>query len=155
MTESETVGASDCLGQTIWTMNFLKHQGIHTRRRYCYQDNDRIKRGDIHLLYCPTADIVADFYSKPQQGSLYKRFCDMVMGMTPVPPVEDPSFTCPTSQERVGSSIFGAGGQRTDGENMTKMARPTVTWADRVRGFAGGIARPELLGPAHEKLVNR
>ena len=24
-TESETVGASDCLGQIIWTMNFLEH----------------------------------------------------------------------------------------------------------------------------------
>ncbi|CAJ1944849.1 unnamed protein product [Cylindrotheca closterium] len=51
----------------------------------------------------------------------------------------------------VGSSIFGAGGRHTDGEIMTKMARPTVTWADRVRGFAGGIARPESLGPEHEK----
>ncbi|CAJ1937343.1 unnamed protein product [Cylindrotheca closterium] len=100
--------------------------------------------------------MLADFFSKPQQGSLYTRFRDMVMGITPVPPVEDPSLTCPTSQERVGSSIFGAGGQRTDGENMTKMTRPTVTWADRVRGFAGGIARPESLGPAHKKkLVNR
>ncbi|CAJ1943967.1 unnamed protein product [Cylindrotheca closterium] len=64
--------------------------------------------------------------------------------------------TSTTSQERVGSSIFGAGGQRTDGKNMTKMTRPMVTWADRVRGFAGGIARPESLGPAHKKrLLNR
>ncbi|CAJ1965867.1 unnamed protein product [Cylindrotheca closterium] len=65
------------------------------------------------------------------------------------------SLTMPRYKlQAVGSSIFGAGGQRTNGENMTQMARPTVTWADRVRGFAGGIARPESLGPVHEKLVN-
>ncbi|CAJ1944870.1 unnamed protein product [Cylindrotheca closterium] len=55
------------------------------------------------LLYCPTKDMLADFFSKPQQGSLYARFRDMVMGITPVPPVEDPSLTCPTSQERPGN----------------------------------------------------
>ena len=43
-TESETVGASDCLGQTIWTMNFLEHQGVKVRRNYYYQDNESAMR---------------------------------------------------------------------------------------------------------------
>ena len=165
-TESETVGASDCLGQTIWTMNFLEHQGIKVRRNYYYQDNksamrlekngiqsaskrsrhidirfffikDRIKRGDIHLLYCPTEDMVADFFSKPSQGKLFNRFRDMIMGITPVPPVEDPSLSSnTTAQERVGSSVFCANEQRTDNERwtdskITKSKR--VTWTDRVK----------------------
>src|SRR6056300_1625956 len=39
-TESELVGASDCLGQTLWTVNFLEHQGIKVRKNYYYQDNE-------------------------------------------------------------------------------------------------------------------
>ena len=143
-TESETVGASDCLGQTIWTMNFLEHQGIKVRRNYYYQDNesamrlekngiqsaskrsrhidirfffikDRIKKGDIHLLYCPTEDMVADFFSKPLQGKLFTRFRDMIMGQTTVPPVLDPSLgSDDPAQERVGNSVFCAGERRTD-----------------------------------------
>ena len=188
-TESETVGASDCLGQTIWTMNFLEHQGIKVRRNYYYQDNesamrlekngiqsaskrshhidirfffikDRIKRGDIHLLYCPTEDMVADFFSKPLQGKLFTRFRDMIMGQTTVPPVEDPSLgSNAPAQERVGSSVFCAGerhtdggrradhdgrriddGQTTNGERRTDAVQTkdpaklkSVTWADRVK----------------------
>ena len=163
-TESETVGASDCLGQTIWTMNFLEHQGIKVRRNYYYQDNesamrlekngiqsagkrsrhidirfffikDRIKKGDIHLLYCPTEDMVADFFSKPLQGKLFTRFRDMVMGITPVPPVEDPSLlSSPATQERVESSDFGVDGRQTDDdENSIKEVKKVVTWADIVR----------------------
>ena len=40
LTESQTVGASDCLGQTIWTMNFLECQGFKVWRNYYYQDNE-------------------------------------------------------------------------------------------------------------------
>ena len=39
-TESETVGASDCLRKTIWTMNLLEYQGFKVRRNYYYQDNE-------------------------------------------------------------------------------------------------------------------
>ena len=98
-TESETVGASDCLGQTIWTMNFLECQGFKVRRNYYYQDNesairlekngiqsagkrsrhidirfffikDQIKKGDIHLLHCPTEDMLADFFSNAVSATL-------------------------------------------------------------------------------------
>lgn len=162
-TESELVGASDCLGQTIWTMNFLEHQGIKVRRNYYYQDNesairlekngiqsaskrsrhidirfffikDRIKRGDIHLLYCPTEDMLADFFSKPLQGKLFIRFRDMIMGHAPLPPVVDPSPRDCAAQERVGSQDFGADEQQTDDGSMTKSTIPKVTWADLVRG---------------------
>ena len=131
-TESETVGASDCLGQTIWTMNFLECQGFKVRRNYYYQDNesairlekngiqsagkrsrhidirfffikDRIKKGDIHLLYCPTEGMLADFFSKPLQGALFIRFRDMIMGHAAPPPVEDPSLRSCAAQEHVGS----------------------------------------------------
>jgi len=167
-TESELVGASDCLGQTLWTVNFLEHQGISVRKNYYYQDNesairlekngiksagkrsrhinirfyfikDRIEKGDIHLLYCNTEDMVADFYSKPQQGSLFTRMSNYVMGHTPMPQVEDPSMSSPTTQERVGS---GVDGRLTDGESTygqtdrrpDEQTQKGLSWADIVRG---------------------
>ena len=65
----------------------------------------------------------------------------MIMGITPVPPVEDPSLgSNTTAQERVGSSVFCANEQRTDDEQRTDNERSNgltkskkVTWADRVR----------------------
>jgi KUP system potassium uptake protein len=162
-TESETVGASDCLGQTIWTMNFLEHQGVNVRRNYYYQDNesamrlerngirsaskrsrhidirfffikDRIEKGDIHLLYCPTEDMLADFFTKPLQGKVFERFRDMVMGRIPVAPVEDPSLAHTPAQERVGSSnLEAATWKPCDGSSAQDSAHKKVSWADVVK----------------------
>ena len=42
---------------------------------------DRIQRGEINLVYCPTGEMVADVFSKPLQGGLFKKFRDVVMGI--------------------------------------------------------------------------
>ena len=84
---------------------------------------------------------MADFFSKPLQGKLFNRFRDMIMGITPVPPVEDPSLgSNTTAQERVESSVFCANEQRTDDEPLADVKRTNgriepkkVTWADRVK----------------------
>ena len=65
----------------------------------------------------------------------------MIMGITPVPPVEDPSLgSNTTAKERVGSSVFCANEQRTDDESLADDKRTNgraepkkVTWADRVK----------------------
>ena len=41
---------------------------------------DRIKSGDINIVYCPTNRILADFLIKPLQGSKFKILCDQLMG---------------------------------------------------------------------------
>ena len=43
---------------------------------------DRIKNGDIEVVYCPTEEMLADFMSKPVQGSLFKNFRAALMGWT-------------------------------------------------------------------------
>ena len=42
--------------------------------------HDRVKAGDIDVLYCPTERMVADFFTKPVQGNTFKMFRDAVMG---------------------------------------------------------------------------
>ena len=150
-TESELVGASSCIPQIMWTVNFLKAQGINVRRNYLYQDNhsamrmerngrqsagprsrhinirfffvkDRIQKGEVHLMYCPTEHMVADFFSKPTQGALFKYFRNIVMGYAPTPVIPDPTLDSPAPEERVGGTITGSGESKT------------VSWADIVRG---------------------
>ena len=41
---------------------------------------DVLHRKNINLQYCPTDDMVADFYTKPLQGSLFKKMRDFTMG---------------------------------------------------------------------------
>jgi hypothetical protein len=42
-----------------------------------------VKRGLVTIEYCPTADMVADLFTKPVQGPTFNRLRDKVMGNTP------------------------------------------------------------------------
>ena len=42
--------------------------------------HDRVKSGKINVVYCPTDKMVADFFTKPLQGSIFKKFRALVMG---------------------------------------------------------------------------
>ena len=46
---------------------------------------DRIKNGKVSVLWCPTGEMVGDFATKPLQGALFKRFRDLLMGVTATP----------------------------------------------------------------------
>ena len=110
-TEAELVGASDFLSQTIWTRNIIEAQGHTVSSSDYYQDNmsamkmeqngrssagqhsrhiniryffikDRIANGEINLIHCPTESMIADFFTIPLQGSLFKKFRDIIMGIT-------------------------------------------------------------------------
>lgn len=43
---------------------------------------NRIKNGDIKVVYCPTEEMLADFMSKPVQGTLFKNLRAVLMGWT-------------------------------------------------------------------------
>lgn len=131
-TEAELVGAGDFLPQTIWTTNFIEAQGYHVTRSEFHQDNqsamkmekngrqsagqrsrhiniryffikDKIDKGHISLMYCPTGEMIADFFTKPQQGGMFTRFRDVVMGIK-----HHSSIRVATSQgqERVGPKVL-------------------------------------------------
>jgi hypothetical protein len=119
-TEAELIGASDMLGQNLWTLYFLREQGYHSITSTMYQDNtsaiqleqngkmsssqrtrhiniryffikDKIEKDEISVVYCPTEDMIADYFTKPLQGSQFTRFRDIIMGISRV-----------SSKERVG-----------------------------------------------------
>ena len=108
-TEAELVGASDYLPNTMWVKMFLEAQGYKIEENYFEQDNesaikmekngrssagpksrhvdiryfwikDRTKANGIQIRHCPTLQMLADFLTKPLQGSLFVKFRDVLLG---------------------------------------------------------------------------
>ena len=109
-TEGEVVGASDKLPQAIWTKYFMEAQGYKIAENNLYQDNqsaikiekngkmscgqksrhiniryffikDKIEKETIQVVYCPTESMLADFFTKPLQGNLFRKFRRVILGM--------------------------------------------------------------------------
>jgi KUP system potassium uptake protein len=141
-TEAELVGVADAMSQIAWVRNFLIAQGFEITDNVIYQDNqstillarngrrssgkrtrhidiryffvtDRIAQGDVRVEYCPTQQMVADIFTKPLQGSLFRRLRDLVLN---VPAPTPDSTNIAESQERVENTDNGwqEGIHRTD-----------------------------------------
>jgi hypothetical protein len=111
-TEAELAGIDDMLPHALWTKYFLEAQGYGTNA-ILHQDNqstiklsengkassgkgtrhiniqyffitDRIARKEIAIQYCPTKEMVADYFTKPLQGDLFYKFRDQIMGVVPM-----------------------------------------------------------------------
>ena len=108
-TEAELVGVDDIAVMILWTKLFLESLGYVVEKNILYQDNkstilleengkrssgkrtralnvryffmtDQIERGNVVVEYCPTDDMIADFMSKPLQGTKFQKFSKDIMG---------------------------------------------------------------------------
>jgi hypothetical protein len=43
--------------------------------------SDRITKGELRAEYCPTGDMVADFFTKPLQGSLFRKLHKVILNL--------------------------------------------------------------------------
>jgi hypothetical protein len=55
----------------------------HINIRYFFI-TDRIARKEIAIQYCPTKQMIADYFTKPLQGELFYKFRDQIMGVVPM-----------------------------------------------------------------------
>ena len=62
---------------------------------------DRLESENIKVKYCPTEKMIADFFTKPLQGNLFRKFRDVVMGYKHITSLYDQSEKT-LVQERVG-----------------------------------------------------
>jgi KUP system potassium uptake protein len=163
-TEAELVGASDYLPYPIWAKKFLDAQGYVLDENIFYQDNqstirferngrkscgpnsrhidiryffikDRIDIENIDVQYCPTEQMLADFFTKPLQGSLFRKFREVIMGHKHIDTLKETSPA--PSQERVGEHNFvrnGTDGRKTDARPLKPI---TFTYADAALKGAG------------------
>jgi hypothetical protein len=74
---------------------------------------DRISTGEVSVDWCPTEDMTGEFWTKPLQGSQFRRMQDQVMGVTPQP---KPRKKKPKQSEKIvqqnGKNIHSAAGVR-------------------------------------------
>jgi hypothetical protein len=70
----------------------------HVDIRYFWL-KDRISSGDITIRHCPTHQMLADFFTKPLQGSLFQRFKAVILGHQHTDSLHD--LITPSLEERV------------------------------------------------------
>ncbi len=46
---------------------------------------------EVEIKWCPTKQMVADFMTKPLQGSHFRRLCNQIMGMASIKKAKNPS----------------------------------------------------------------
>ena len=109
-TEAELVGTYECMLEVLWTSYFLEAQGYAQKKAMIYQDNksaillekngkmssskrtkhiniryyfiqDRWSKGEVDIKYCPTDEMIADFFTKPLQGRKFVEFRKFVLGL--------------------------------------------------------------------------
>lgn len=131
-TKAQLVGASDYLSNGIWLQNFMTAQGYPPRTHWLIQDNesaikmekngqcsmsqrsrhidscyfwiaDRLQRHHIGIQHWPTHTMLADFLTKPMQGSLFCHFCDILLGSLLLHSLRE--LPADTTGERVGKPV--------------------------------------------------
>ena len=109
-TEAEIVAVDDCIGKFLWTSHFLKMQGFAMSGTIIKQDNksamllevkgrssagkrmrhmdirfffinDLVSKGVVSIQHCGTQEMLADIFTKPLQGQLFKKFRRSVLGL--------------------------------------------------------------------------
>ena len=46
---------------------------------------DKVATNEVTIKYFPTGNMIADFFTKPLQGSLFQKFRDEIMNIDPAP----------------------------------------------------------------------
>lgn len=109
-TEAELVGVNDVMPQVLWTRYFLQSQGYEMESTVVYQDNqsamllerngkyssgkrtrhinvrfffitDRISSGEVDVQYCPSEQMLGDFFTKPLQGNKFFEFRRKILNL--------------------------------------------------------------------------
>ena len=52
----------------------------HIHIRY-YLNTNWIKEKEFKIVYCPTGEMIADFFTKPLQGAQFVKFRDTILGI--------------------------------------------------------------------------
>jgi hypothetical protein len=106
-TESELVGLSDMGSNVLWHLQFMQAQVMDPPAAVIRQDNmstismikkgssgsertkhvairyywlkDKIKSGDLEIIYCPTNSMIADILTKPLQGADFIKLRDLML----------------------------------------------------------------------------
>ena len=60
---------------------------------------DRVDSGNIEVLYCPTEEMLVDFFTKCLQGSMFRKFRDAVMGYASINDLKSKTLNKSTDEQ--------------------------------------------------------
>ena len=107
-TEAEVVAVHDTMPSILWTLYFLEEQGYNMKPSVIHQDNqsamlletngrgssskrtrhmniryffvaDVQARKQVVITYCPTDEMIGDFFTKPLGGAKFRRFRNIIL----------------------------------------------------------------------------
>ena len=107
-TEAELIGIDDVISKVLWTKRFIESQGFELETNVIYRDNtssmkleengrmsaskrtrhfniryfyvtDLIQRREVMIKYCPTEEMMADYFTKPLVGSTFEKMRAWIM----------------------------------------------------------------------------
>ena len=53
----------------------------HIEMKYFYV-TDKVHRKEVRIIHCPTEEMIADYFTKPVQGSLFRKFRNTILGVS-------------------------------------------------------------------------
>jgi len=108
-TVAEIIAISDGIDDTMWCQEFLRAQGYAMKPAVLHQDNqsaiilaekgrlnhqktrhvniryfgiiDLVERKEVNIVYTPTAEMIADFFTKPLQGVAFNKARSVIMNL--------------------------------------------------------------------------
>ena len=112
-TEAKLVGMAEYIPYNLWLLMFLEGQGYGIKDNVVYQDNksailmetngrnsctgnsrhinvryffikDRVDKGEVRVEYLPTSLMLADYFTKPLNGTQFNYLRDIIMGWRPM-----------------------------------------------------------------------
>jgi hypothetical protein len=89
--EAQAYGVSTILNQDNQsTIKLSKNGKASSSKGTCHINicyffiTDQIASKEVAIQYCPTKEMVADYFTKPLQGELFYKFRDQIMGVGPM-----------------------------------------------------------------------
>jgi len=109
-TEAEVVAADKVIGPMLSTSQFLRAQGYPLQKNILFQDNrsamlletngrtsagkcschlniryffvaDQQQKGQLHIEYCPTDQMIGDYMTMPLHGKKFTEFRKLIMNL--------------------------------------------------------------------------
>jgi hypothetical protein len=90
--------------------------------------NDKIEKKEVKVVYCPTGNMAADMFTKPLQGSLFKKFRDEIMNV-------QKDASCPHGVTMLHRSVLRkynrysmCTANQTEGHKLIRRSDMRVSW---------------------------
>jgi len=108
---------------------------------------DRSDKKEVSIQHCPTEEMLSDFYTKPQPGSLFHKMRAVLMGWAPLSSLRkiekkiSPSVAGLQSspmKERVEveeKTLIGSNGETRESNNIVRTYKDVVRMSSRNKTF--------------------